>query len=176
MNRTALHLSALTGNTDIYRRLIELGLDPKSMDQKGKTAEYYLRNNPTISSAELQDLLALSNNSAAGGGGSNSQMATLQTNSRLSKMTANGKSSSQSNLATANGGIAGAPLKISSKPVRLPALSRPGAGKTGSSSVKSQSENVQKKEQAKSKESESEEVALHNGDAEKDVLTNGEQK
>lgn len=46
-------------------------------------------------------------------------MVNLQSNNRLSKMTS--KSSSQTQLA----GISGSSLKISSKPIRLPALSRP---------------------------------------------------
>ena len=60
MNRNALHLAALSGNGDIYRRLIEFGFDSKSIDQKGKTAEHYLRNNPAIASTELPELLSLS--------------------------------------------------------------------------------------------------------------------
>ena len=65
MSRTPLHLAALTANTDIYRRLLELGIDSRSLDQKGKTAEYYLKNNPVVSTNEVQELSQLASTNAS---------------------------------------------------------------------------------------------------------------
>lgn len=39
----ALHIAAQKNLIDIYKMLIEFGADPKSMDQKGRTANYYIR-------------------------------------------------------------------------------------------------------------------------------------
>lgn len=119
MNRTALHLAALTGNADIYRRLVELGFDSKSLDQKGKTAEHYLRNNPAISSGELQELLALSNPSGVAGAPINTGNHTVNGNTRLSKMAGGNKTS---NKEVINKDVAANAPKISSKPVRLQPL------------------------------------------------------
>ncbi|CAN7997153.1 unnamed protein product, partial [Ixodes pacificus] len=41
--RNPLHLAALRRDTAIYKLLVECGADPKALDQKGKTAEYYLK-------------------------------------------------------------------------------------------------------------------------------------
>ncbi|CAG2100231.1 unnamed protein product [Medioppia subpectinata] len=41
--RTALHISAQNKTIDIYRKVVELGGDPKIMDKNGKTADSYLR-------------------------------------------------------------------------------------------------------------------------------------
>ncbi|CAN8021379.1 unnamed protein product, partial [Ixodes persulcatus] len=41
--RNPLHLAALRKDTAIYKLLVECGADPKALDQKGKTAEYYLK-------------------------------------------------------------------------------------------------------------------------------------
>ncbi|CAN7996834.1 unnamed protein product [Ixodes hexagonus] len=41
--RNPLHLAALRKDSAIYKLLVESGADPKALDQKGKTAEYYLK-------------------------------------------------------------------------------------------------------------------------------------
>ncbi|KAL3256804.1 hypothetical protein MRX96_017095 [Rhipicephalus microplus] len=42
--RNPLHLAALRRDHDMYKFLVDSGADPKALDQKGKTAEYYLKN------------------------------------------------------------------------------------------------------------------------------------
>ncbi|KAH8010220.1 hypothetical protein HPB51_026272 [Rhipicephalus microplus] len=42
--RNPLHLAALRRDDDMYKFLVDSGADPKALDQKGKTAEYYLKN------------------------------------------------------------------------------------------------------------------------------------
>ncbi|KAK8788073.1 hypothetical protein V5799_022146, partial [Amblyomma americanum] len=41
--RNPLHLAALRRDQEMYNFLVESGADPKALDQKGKTAEYYLK-------------------------------------------------------------------------------------------------------------------------------------
>ena len=140
INRTALHLAALSGNVNIYKRLLELGLDPRSVDQKGKTAEHYLRTNASISSSELQDLLTM---------GSTVVNNASQVGTRLTKLS---KAPSKNNVNStaeqpATNGNSGT-MKISSKPVRLPALSHPGGGAkaTDSKSEQLEEEEINKPE------------------------------
>lgn len=127
MNRTALHLAALTGNADIYRRLVELGFDSKSLDQKGKTAEHYLRNNPAISSGELQELLALTNPNGTNMSTGNHP---VNGNTRLSKMAGN-KTSNKEVIHNNIKDVSPGTLKISSKPVRLQPLQQQQQTKVG---------------------------------------------
>ncbi|XP_049518873.1 uncharacterized protein LOC119441824 [Dermacentor silvarum] len=42
--RNPLHLAALRRDHEMYKFLVDSGADPKALDQKGKTAEYYLKN------------------------------------------------------------------------------------------------------------------------------------
>lgn len=41
--RNPLHLAALRRDPEMYKFLVESGADPRALDQKGKTAEYYLK-------------------------------------------------------------------------------------------------------------------------------------
>ncbi|XP_054932471.1 uncharacterized protein [Dermacentor andersoni] len=42
--RNPLHLAALRRDHEMFKFLVDSGADPKALDQKGKTAEYYLKN------------------------------------------------------------------------------------------------------------------------------------
>lgn len=160
MNRTPLHLAALTGNGTLYRRLVELGLDPRSMDQKGRTAEQYLRNNSSIPTAELQELLALSN-----------PVNPQQSERRLSKIA---KSSSKTNInqpdsPTTNGTVSGSSMKITSKPVRLQPLSRPAASKNEAKTVRTKEADVKDEPMDEPKEDQIEELKTELKDEPQDL-------
>lgn len=45
---------------------MELGFDSKSVDQKGKTAEHYLKQNANITPEQLTELLSLNNTATIG--------------------------------------------------------------------------------------------------------------
>ncbi|KFM80385.1 Espin, partial [Stegodyphus mimosarum] len=44
MGRTALHIVSQKGNHSLYKMLKQAGADPKILDQKGRTADFYLQN------------------------------------------------------------------------------------------------------------------------------------
>lgn len=129
MNRNALHLAALSGNGDIYRRLIELGFDSKSIDQKGKTAEHYLRNNAAISSTELSELLSLStisaNNSRTLGKLSKTTITSNVTGGSPTIITADHNiitNTGNTNVLLSSSSSSSSGKKLGAKPSRLPAL------------------------------------------------------
>ncbi|GFW23205.1 uncharacterized protein TNCV_3803051 [Trichonephila clavipes] len=55
MGKTVLHIASQKGNLDLCRQLKQVGADPKILDQKGRTADFYLQNSKTESSPMKQN-------------------------------------------------------------------------------------------------------------------------
>ncbi|GFQ86589.1 uncharacterized protein TNCT_494191 [Trichonephila clavata] len=54
MGKTVLHIASQKGNLDLCKQLKQVGADPKILDQKGRTADFYLQNSKAESSPMKQ--------------------------------------------------------------------------------------------------------------------------